>query len=570
MISKKRLAKWVLVPAIAGIAVASFVAIGTRPSTQTEASSHREAPLISGDPKADATDTYVFIAPDSPNMATLVGNWVPLEEPAGGPNFYNWGDDVLYSFSIDNNGDGKADLHYDFRFYTEVQDPTTFLYATGPILSLNDPHFNIRQFYDVTFTGPNHEPKSVIATHLAVPPNNIGPVSTPNYDALATAAVYSLPNGGKVFAGQRDDPFFVDLGSLFDLATIRQPPGNNGGGIDNVAGFNVLSIVLQVPITEVTGCHCDSQPQQAAAVTTNKSTNDDGTRTRTDATKTSRTKTPAATRTVVATPTAAPPPPPQSDLVIGVWTDTFRQRVNVFNGDGSQSDSGPNRKVSRLGNPLVNEVVIPLSSKDKFNASYPEDDGQFASFVLNSDLAAKLNAVYNGVIHPIPTGNRTDLVTVFLTGLPGLNQPKNVVPSEELRINLGIKPASCGPVKRLGVIAGDNCGFPNGRRLGDDSTDVELRAVACGYGFNLGPCVDSSPNNKLGDGVDQNDKAFLASFPYVASPFSGFASPHNTTPVPTLASGLGGAAAAIVLLLAGSQIVSRIRRRRGTEVTESR
>ena len=268
MISIKRLAKYGLAPALAGLAVASFVAIATRPSAHTEASSHREAPLISGDPQADGTDTYVFIAPDSPDKVTFVGNWIPLEEPAGGFNFYAFADDATYDFAIDNNGDGEEDVTYNFKFKTEVVDPTTFLYATGPITSLGDPHYNVRQFYDIyRHTGPGEDLGTLVASHLPVPPNNVGPVSTPNYDSLASAAINSLPNGGKVFAGQRDDPFFVDLGSVFDLATIRQLPGNAGNGIDNVAGFNTHSIVLQVPISDVTDCKCDpGSPNVVAAV----------------------------------------------------------------------------------------------------------------------------------------------------------------------------------------------------------------------------------------------------------------------------------------------------------------
>ena len=521
MISIKRLTKYGLLPVLAGLAVASIVAISTKPSTTTEASSHREAPLISGDPQADATDTYAFIAPDAPHSVTLVGNWIPLEEPAGGPNFYPWSTNAEYAFAIDNNGDSEADLTYSFKFYTQVQDPTTFLYATGPITSLNDPDFNSRQYYDVTKYAGDYKNKQVIATHVPVPPDNIGPTSTPNYDALAAAAIYNLANGGKVFVGQRDDPFFVDLGAVFDLATIRQPPGNAGGGIDNVAGFNTSSIVLQLPISEVTGCHCEA---------------------------------------------TLPLTPNSPDPVIGVWTDTYRQRTSVLR-DDDRHDSGKRVKVSRLGNPLVNEVVIPLAKKDKFNGSYPDDDAQFAGFVLNSDLAAKLNAVYNGVINPIPTTGRTDLATVFLTGIPGLNQPKNVKGSEQLRLNTAIKPDACGAVKRLGVIAGDNCGFPNGRRLADDSTDVELRAVACGYGLALGPCPASNGiNQQLGDGVDQNDKAFLTSFPYVASPWGGFTSPHNTSVVPPLASGVGAGLGVVVIVLGGSFVVGRLRRRNANNV----
>jgi hypothetical protein len=523
----KRLGKWGLIPGLAGLAVASFIAIGVRPSDEIEGSSHREAPGIAGDPQADATDTYAFIAPDSPDKLTLVGNWIPLQEPAGGPNFYPWATDATYAFVIDSDGDSERDVTYEFEFYTKVIDKNTFLYATGPITSLDDPNFNIRQFYNV-YRREKLAPRKLIASNVPVPPDNIGPTSTPNYETLALQAVRTLPGGGKVFAGQRDDPFFVDLGSVFDLATIRQLPGNAGNGIDNVAGFNTSSIVLQVPIKDVTSCKCDVFPAATAATTRN----------------------------------SRPAPNP----IIGVWTDTYRERVTVLGNDGSSDSYGDRIKVSRLGNPLVNEVVIPLAKKDAFNASYPDDDAQFAQYVLNSDLAAKLNAVYNGIITPIPTTNRQDLVTVFLTGIPGLNQPPNVKASEQLRINLSIKPASCGAVKRLGVIAGDNCGFPNGRRLADDVTDVALRAVACGYGFNLGPCVDSAPNNLLGDGVNQNDKAFSNSFPYVASPFSGFQSPHNTSPVPPIAAGVGAAAGAFALLVVGSAIYSRIRRRNADEL----
>lgn len=523
----KNIAKWGLLPGIAALAVASFVAIGMRPSENTEASSHREAPGIAGDPQADATDTYAFIAPDSPDKLTLVGNWIPLQEPAGGPNFYPWATDATYAFVIDNDGDSERDITYEFEFKTKVVDPNTFLYATGPITSLDDVNFNIRQTYNIykrTWLGP----RKLVAANLTVPPDNIGPTSTPNYDALAQQAVHTLPGGIKVFAGQRDDPFFVDLGGIFDLATVRNLPGNAGGGIDNVAGFNTSSIVLQVPIKDVTRCACDPGAAPASTATTSRHAKN-------------------------------------MNPIVGVWTDTYRQRVSVLNSDGSSATSGARVKVSRLGNPLVNEVVIPLAKKDAFNASYPDDDAQFLTFVLNSDLAAKLNAVYAGVVTPIPTTNRTDLVTVFLTGIPGLNQPANVKPSEQLRINLSIKPASCGAVKRLGVIAGDNCGFPNGRRLGDDVTDVAVRAVACGYGFNLGPCIDSAPNNLLGDGVNQNDKTFTASFPYVASPWSGFQSPHNTSPVPPIAAGAGAAAGMFALLLIGTAIVSRVRQSKRAE-----
>jgi hypothetical protein len=508
MTSLKKLLGFGATAALAGIAVASVTAAAFA-SDGGEASSHREAPAISADPLADTTDVYAFIAPDAPDKLTIVGNWIPLEEPAGGPNFYNFGDDVSYEFSIDNNGDAREDVTYEYRFRTTVVDPTTFLYATGPIDSLTDPNFNIRQTYDVYRNG-----KKINSMPLATPPNNIGPVSTPNYDSLAAQAVYTLADGSKHFAGQRDDPFFVDLGSIFDLATIRVLPGNNGGGVDGVGGFNTHSIVLQVPLSHVTKCKCD-------------------------------------------------PPAGSNSAVLGVWSDTYRNRVQVLGKDGGRIGAG-RVQVSRLGNPLVNEVVIPLSAKDRFNGSDPKDDAQFGQFVLNSDLAGKFNAVYG---LGLPTTGRTDLATVFLTGIPGLNQPPNPTPSEQLRINVGIKPASCGTYSTLGVIAGDNCGFPNGRRLADDVTDVELRAVACGYGFDLGPCDSeagyAATTEQLGDGVDGNDKPFMTSFPYVASPHSGFDHDHHTgsVVVPVMA-GLGGAGAVLLALIAGAVVLGFVRRAR--------
>src|SRR5438552_2707491 len=224
----------------------------------TVASSHREAPLISEDPVADDTDVYAFVSPDRPDTVTLIGNWIPLEEPAGGPNFYKFGQDVRYTFKIDNNGDAVPDVIYEFRFATQVLNGKTFLYNTGPITSLDDPHFNVRQTYSVARI--DHGKREVLATGLSTPPDNIGPRSTPNYDALAAAAVHTLDKdgGAKVFAGQRDDPFFVDLGSVFDLAGLR--PLNQAhalkldkaNGVDGVSGYNVHSIALQVPISSLT------------------------------------------------------------------------------------------------------------------------------------------------------------------------------------------------------------------------------------------------------------------------------------------------------------------------------
>lgn len=513
MISLKRLLGLGLTPLAVGLAVAAVTAISVRPGNSGEASSHREAPLIAADPQADTTDVYAFIAPDAPDMVTLVGNWIPFEEPSGGPNFYNFGDDVLYEFDIDYDGDAVEDVAYAFHFRTEIQNPDTFLYNTGPITSIDDAEFNYRQYYDVFRRDGRNGGYRMIASNLAVPPNNVGENSIPDYDAVAAQGIHDLPGGGKVFAGQRDDPFFIDLGASFDLLQLRP-----GGALDTVDGFNTNSIVLQVPIAAVTECGC--MPGEG------------------------------------------------DEPVIGIWSDTYRNRVTIINKDGTKDSVGRFRQVSRLGNPLVNEVVIPLRDKDKFNASDPKDDGQFLGYVTDSVLAATANAVF-GFDPPIPATNRQDLVTVFLTGIPGLNQPQDVVPSEQLRLNVGIAPASCGTPNRLGAIGGDNCGFPNGRRLADDVTDIALRAVSCGYGFALGPCPASFPNVIQGDGVDTNDKPFLGSFPYVAAPHSGYSHEHDhgagTTTVAL--AGVGGAGATLLVLVLGAIIAGRIRVRHGASET---
>jgi hypothetical protein len=452
------------------------------------ASSHREAPLISEDPVADNTDVYTFVSPDKPDTVTFVANWIPLEEPAGGPNFYRFGDDVLYQINIDNNGDANDDIVYEFRFKTEIQNPNTFLYNTGPITSLTDPDFNVRQSYSVTRI--RYGVRTVLGRDLATPPVNIGPRSTPSYAPLAAAAVYTLPDGSSVFAGQRDDPFFVDLGSIFDLLGLRPfnmahaIPLPTAAGVDGLKGFNVHTIALQVPKHLLTH---------------------DG---------------------------SAGTDPTNPNSIIGVYSTTWRRRVRVLRSDwddpGSRdsdhrSESFDSRdwvQVSRLGMPLVNEVVIPLADKNKFNASQPRDDHQFLAFVTNPEPAQLIPVLYPGV--SVPTAPRSDLVAIFLTGVPGLNQPPHVTPSEMIRLNMGFAPSSSP--NRLGLLAGQNDGFPNGRRLVDDVVDIELRALAGGTPFT--PAFNISPNNILGDGVDANDQPFLSVFPYVALPSQGYDRQH--------------------------------------------
>jgi hypothetical protein len=478
-------------------------------------SSHREAPRISEDPLADTTDLYAFVSPDRPDTVTFIANWIPLEEPAGGPNFNKFGDDIRYRINIDNDGDASDDIIYEWRFTTKVVNPNTFLYNTGPITSLDDPDFNVRQFYSLAKIERPSDERQIIAQGLATPPVNIGPRSTPNYEALARSAVYNLPGGYKSFVGQRDDPFFVDLGSIFDLAGLRPlngahalPPNTAQPGVDGVGGYNTHTVALQVPMTELTWDHQAPRPLATTATASrtrgqNNGNGDNGAREDT----------------------------PRSNAVIGVYSETQRlANRSLSEREPFVRQSGQWINVSRLGAPLVNEVVIPLGKKDRFNASEPENDAQVLQHVTSPELAGLIPALYPGVT--VPPNPRMDLVAVFLTGIPGLNQPPGVRGSEHLRLNMTIPPKPLqsgsdpfGNENHLGVIAGDNAGFPNGRRLADDVTDVELRALAGGTA--LTPAFNHAPNNILGDGVNENDVPFLAEFPYVGTPHQGYDHNHH-------------------------------------------
>jgi len=461
-------------------AAAAVVLVGSGRPQATSASSHREAPYIATDPSADNTDVYAFVSPDKPDTVTIIANFIPGELPDAGPNFYEFGNDVLYGIHINNDADPEEDVTYEFRFKTETRNPDTFLYNTGQITSLDDPHWNRPQFYSVTRV--EHGYREVLGTHLRTPPVNIGPRSTPTYDALATAAINKLPGGRTVFAGQRDDPFFVDLGSVFDLLGLRPfnaahlIPLPNEKGRDGLLNLSTHSIALQVPITDLTHGHVR--------------------------------------------PTSASDP----NAVIGVYASASRHRVRVLSTDDGAEDSGPWVQISRLGEPLINEVIIPLGEKDHWNRTDPADDKEFVDDYLNPEPSALVNLLYP-VLPDAATKNRQDLVTVLLTGIPGLTFSGNQ-PADLLRLNVAVPPAA--HPDRLGALNGDFAGFPNGRRLADDVVDIEVRALACGYGpilhQALGLC-DLSPNDQLGDGVDANDRPFLKTFPYVAAPRSGYEIP---------------------------------------------
>jgi hypothetical protein len=451
-------------------------------------SSHREAPEISKDPVADSTDVYAFVSPDQPDTVTLIANYIPLQGPAGGPNFYSFGDDVLYEIHVDNNGDARPDITYQFRFRTELRDPGTFLYNTGPITSLDSPNWNSRQFCTVTrvVNGKSH----VLGSGLACPPCNIGPLSTPDYAALASAAVHELSGGIKVFTGQRAEGFYVDLGAVFDLGDLRPfeqlhaQYGLNAftgpaAGVNATAHLNVHSIAIQVPLSQLHG------------------------------------------------------------PVIGVWTTASRQRARVWDAvTDNYVHSGPWHQVSRLGNPLFNEVLVGLGSKDLWNALPPSEDKRFASRVAHPELATLLPALYPGVFPNlaalVKSGTaRADLEAILLTGIPsgiipGFQNYTGAVQADLLRLNTAIPPSKSPSA--LGILGGDLAGFPNGRRVFDDVVTIELRAIA---GVTV-PLVDKAftPDAAAGAVTDGLTAAsvpsgYLDTFPYLGVPYSGFTTPSS-------------------------------------------
>jgi hypothetical protein len=453
------------------------------------ASSHREAPLIAGDPRADNTDVYAFVSPDAPNTVTMISNWIPFEEPTGGPNFYTWADDTRYTINIDNDGDAKADLKYVWIFDTVYRDATgQFLSNTGPVTSLTDPDLNVYQTYDLTVEAEGQAPVALLGNGDGVhspndpnaAPSIAGAASMPDYTPLRDQAIYPLAGGGKTYVGQADDPFFLDL-RVFDLLY-----GGDASkvGQDTLAGYNVNSVAIQLP-------------KSALAINGNAVTNP----------------------------------------IVGIWSTTERRSATVD--DGATPD-GQFVQVSRLGNPLVNEVVVPLALKDAFNSISPDVDASVAPVVakvLDPILPKLVQGIY-GV--PAPAGDRNDLFEIFLQGISVANagatgNPATVLPvdlnsqnlnadaqaarsagvafrpSEMLRLNMAVPPTA--KPNNYGVIAGDVAGFPNGRRLADDVVDIAIQVVE-------GAAITGALNPALTtlDSVDRNDKAFGTAFPYLALP----------------------------------------------------
>jgi hypothetical protein len=455
-------------------------------------SSHREAPEISKDPVADSTDLYAFVSPDKPDTVTLIANYVPLQTPAAGPNFFEFGDDVLYEIHIDQNGDGRPELTYQFRFTTELRNNNTFLYNTGPIEALDSKNWNRRQFYSVTRVDM-HGKRQVLAKKLPCPPCNVGKLSIPNYAKLADDAVHKLKTGERVFAGQRAEGFFVDLGAIFDLGTLR--PFQNlhlvgktlfkeaGEPVNATDKTNVHSIALQLPLSFVRKAGAKGK--------------DAG--------------------------------------VIGVWTSASRQQARIRQ-RAADFDAGPFVQVSRLGNPLFNEVIVPMAQKDVWNTLEPADDKRFAGFVERPELAQLLPVLYPGVFPNLEKFNKTkkaraDLVAILLTGIPegiieGFQNNTGATQADMLRLNTAIPPAK--EPNDFGVVGGDVAGFPNGRRVTDDVVSIALRAVA---GATL-PLVDKTfTPDKAATQVTQGLSAknvtakFLNKFPYLGIPYDGFNNP---------------------------------------------
>ncbi len=497
-------------------------------------SSHREAPQISKDPTADSTDLYAFVSPDKPSTVTLIANYIPSQRPDGGPNFYEFADDVLYAINVDNDGDGKVNLAYHFQFKTVNNIPSSFLYNDGPI-TLSAPgtagtNWNRQQTFTLTRVDyPKNGPATfkVLGTDLLVPPCNVGPLSTPDYAASylpssGTSAIQKFNahgHHGTVFAGQRAEGFYVDLGAVFDLGDLRPFAHAHVGsalanmpGVNSTANVNVHSLALQVPIKELV----------------------------------SGGKTPTSTTA--------------SNAVIGIWTTASRRKVTVNDARrGENVEAGPHVQVSRLGNPLVNEVIIAIEDKDYWNHLAPTSDGsEFFKYFANPLLAELLPSLYPGVFPNLAAYNaahhgtsksnaaRPDLVAILLSGIPnsvtsGLGAPPTNVGgtalADQLRLNVAQPPTDPGSANNLGYLGGDPAGFPNGRRVFDDVATIELRAIA---GATI-PLVDGAYTadgaagavsfGLTSSGTDNSamgTENYLSAFPYLGTPYSGFATPSAT------------------------------------------
>lgn len=452
------------------------LAVPPGPADQGDAASHREAPLIAMDPEADITDFFFFRSYESgkDDRVVLIMDVIPGEEPSSGPNYYMFDPNVLYAMSIDNDQDGKAeDIRFEFEFRTEpvrgvIDNLNLFLsyVALPPITALDGSGaagLGLRQRYRVTMVRDGH--RTTLADGLIAVPSNVGPRTMPDYETnLAQKGIYTIDQGIRVFAGQRDDPFYIDLGAIFDTLNLRRNPpllspaedandSANPFGVDMLSGFNVHTIALEVPISLLTkDGHGPGQ-------------------------------------------TAFPK--------LGAYASTSRRTVRVLRGERGEVNEGRWVQVQRLANPLVNEAIIGTEDKDRWNALEPHEEEEFLDYYLNPRLAVALETVFSV---PAAKTNRTDLRDLLLTYGSG-----DARLSELLRLNVGVAPKKLSDQKRLTVLAGDNAGWPNGRRPKDDVTDIAVRVVG---GSNY-------ISARAGDGVNVNDRPLPETFPFVSTPWDG-------------------------------------------------
>jgi hypothetical protein len=475
------------------------------------ASSHNEAPFTSKNPSVDNTDFYFFRDPNDPSMVNLISCYYGLIEPQGGPNYASFQDGAWYDIKVDNNGDGVEDVTYRFTFKTQYKAPETFLYALPGVASSTDSKLLVTQTYSLD------QIKGGTTTHLLVDqpvlPPNIGPKTIPNYAALPNG-IQTAANGKiQVFVGPRQDPFFVDLGMTFDAVNLETGAGlgrpgvgvgATGGGRDTLYGYTVLATAIQVPIAMLTSVGFQVGD------------------------------------------------PGNSVSILGAWSTVSIPSSRTIAADGSVSTSGAYQQVSRLGNPLVNEVLVGVGRKDRWNASTPANESFFKGTADGTDpgelypiLATYMNVLF-GI--QVPPGPRGDLELALFRGLPGgvatllgvaPTQRPGEVYSDQLRLNTAVAPTPFASASRLGYLGGDPAGFPNGRRMCDDVVDIELRAVA---GVIVGllpasaggdPKYAQAPNSQLGDGVDFPQRGCRYFFPYMWSPTSGFAALHAGAPAAT-------------------------------------
>jgi hypothetical protein len=454
------------------------------------ASSHREAPFITEKPKVDATDFYMFRSYESgqEGTVTLIANYQPLQDAYGGPNYFQLDEDAIYEIHVDNTGDAVEDITFRFDFQTILNDlqlsvdgtmvsvPLKNIGAIGPNAG-DTANVQSRQTFTLDVVRGDRrtgmvEPVTAVSSGsdtFVKPVDNIGDKSFDDYAAYAQDHIYDIDipqcGNGRVFVGQREESFAVNLGEVFDLVNTN-PLGPEDGETNDLADKNVTSLALEIPTSCLTA---------------------------------------------------------NSDPVIGGWTTASVRQARVLNpapqaqGKGATVEGGAYTQVSRLGMPLVNEVVIGLKDKDRFNASEPKDDAQFATYVTNPTLPELLEVLFGDQAAKAPDQfPRNDLVSVFLTGVSGLNQPGSVTPAEMLRLNTSINVTAAGNQDNLGVLAGDTAGFPNGRRPGDDVVDAALRVA-------MGALLENDPNNGAAytDGVTVSDADFDNTFPYLTTPIPG-------------------------------------------------